>query len=395
MSEAVTRRAHHGRAAVLQQVDGADRPGAAVPDRRRAAHRLAQGDGRRTCATSSLWPGAGGGVDDRASAWPPGLRRVAGAAVICFGFCAFTTTTIAQEFVARRRRSARRNTGSDAVSSLMGMVLRGKRRYGGYLVHVGIVLMFLGFAGTAYKKETRRRAASRASRGEDRQVHAPLRSPGPRGGSPEGDGHRRGHRLQGRQGDRPHAAGQAGSSTTTRASRPPRWPSAARRPRTSTSRSATTISPRGTSTLKLVVNPVVDWIWFGFMLLAIGTGIALLPEPLLERLTAARAGAGRRARRARPGWCCCWRWARALRCCCSARAARRQGRRRPRWRQADGGGARARGRRRELAGAQHHLPVRQLPAQPARVRVGDCGHAVAGPHRDPTAARPGQDPRRR
>ena len=38
-------RAHHRRAALLQQVDGADRAGPAVPDRRRAADRLAQGDG--------------------------------------------------------------------------------------------------------------------------------------------------------------------------------------------------------------------------------------------------------------------------------------------------------------------------------------------------------------
>src|SRR3954469_10774812 len=74
------------------------------------------------------------------------------AAVICFGFCAFTTATIAQEF-ARGVSIRRRNTGQDAVSALMGMVIRGKRRYGGYIVHVGIVLMFLGFAGTAYKKE--------------------------------------------------------------------------------------------------------------------------------------------------------------------------------------------------------------------------------------------------
>jgi cytochrome c-type biogenesis protein CcmF len=42
----------------------------------------------------------------------------------------------------------------------------------------------------------------------------------------------------------------------------------------------------GNVTLKLVVNPVVDWIWFGFMLLAIGTGIALMPDAVLERLTA-------------------------------------------------------------------------------------------------------------
>ena len=33
------------------------------------------------------------------------------------------------------------------------MILRGQRRYGGYIVHLGIVLMFLGFAGQAYQKE--------------------------------------------------------------------------------------------------------------------------------------------------------------------------------------------------------------------------------------------------
>jgi cytochrome c-type biogenesis protein CcmF len=52
----------------------------------------------------------------------------------------------------------------------------------------------------------------------------------------------------------------------------------------------------GTVTLKLVVNPVVDWIWFGFMLLALGTGIALLPDALLERVTlGAREAATRSA----------------------------------------------------------------------------------------------------
>ncbi len=30
---------------------------------------------------------------------------------------------------------------------------RNKRRYGGYIVHVGIVCIFLGFAGNAYKRD--------------------------------------------------------------------------------------------------------------------------------------------------------------------------------------------------------------------------------------------------
>jgi cytochrome c-type biogenesis protein CcmF len=51
----------------------------------------------------------------------------------------------------------------------------------------------------------------------------------------------------------------------------------------------------GSATLKVVVNPVVDWIWFGFMLLAIGTAIALIPDSVLDRLTVRvreREGAG-------------------------------------------------------------------------------------------------------
>src|SRR6185369_6479304 len=54
----------------------------------------------------------------------------------------------------------------------------------------------------------------------------------------------------------------------------------------------------GTATVKIVINPIVDWIWFGFMLLALATGIVLLPESLLERLTATAAmpvGAGARS----------------------------------------------------------------------------------------------------
>ena len=58
----------------------------------------------------------------------------------------------------------------------------------------------------------------------------------------------------------------------------------------------------GTVTLKLVVNPVVNWIWFGFMLLALGTGIALVPDAVLERMTVgAREAASRSATAGRDG----------------------------------------------------------------------------------------------
>ena len=80
-------------------------------------------------------------------------------------------TTIAQEFVrgAQVRRDA---TGTDIFTALIGLVGRSKRRYGGYIVHVGIVLMFLGFAGEGFKKEAA--GAAQARRAGDRRALSPF-----------------------------------------------------------------------------------------------------------------------------------------------------------------------------------------------------------------------------
>ena len=71
---------------------------------------------------------------------------------ICFALCAFVGVTILQEFI-RGAAVRRETTGSDYFTAMIGLVARSRRRYGGYIVHLGIVLMFLGFAGQGYKRE--------------------------------------------------------------------------------------------------------------------------------------------------------------------------------------------------------------------------------------------------
>ncbi len=71
---------------------------------------------------------------------------------LCFALCAFVAGTVAQEFW-RGANVRRRATGTDVFTALVGLVGRNKRRYGGYIVHVGIVLIFLGFAGNGYKRD--------------------------------------------------------------------------------------------------------------------------------------------------------------------------------------------------------------------------------------------------
>src|SRR6266542_2668233 len=71
-------------------------------------------------------------------------------AIACGGFVA---GTIAQEFW--RGTSARhRQYGESWPLALARLVGRNRRRYGGYIVHAGMVMLFVAFAGMAFKTET-------------------------------------------------------------------------------------------------------------------------------------------------------------------------------------------------------------------------------------------------
>jgi cytochrome c-type biogenesis protein CcmF len=97
---------------------------------------------------SFLWPIVGCLVAGSA-AWALGIRVWTSG--ICFALCGFVTATVAQEFW-RGARVRQSNSGTDVLTALVGLVGRNKRRYGGYIVHVGIVLIFFGFAGEGFKQ---------------------------------------------------------------------------------------------------------------------------------------------------------------------------------------------------------------------------------------------------
>ena len=71
---------------------------------------------------------------------------------LCFALCGYVVGTVVQEFW-RGGKIRRKNTGTDMVTAIIGLVGRNKRRYGGYIVHVGVVLICLGFAGNGSKKD--------------------------------------------------------------------------------------------------------------------------------------------------------------------------------------------------------------------------------------------------
>jgi cytochrome c-type biogenesis protein CcmF len=72
--------------------------------------------------------------------------------VVCTSIAAFTMGTVLQEYW-RGVRVRMKNKGEDPLTALVQLVSRARRRYGGYLVHAGIVLMYVGFTGAAYDTE--------------------------------------------------------------------------------------------------------------------------------------------------------------------------------------------------------------------------------------------------
>lgn len=79
-----------------------------------------------------------------------GMRDVY--AVLAFAIGAFVLATILQEFV-KGVGARRRMYGESLPTALARLVARNRRRYGGYVVHLGIVVLFAAFAGSAFKRE--------------------------------------------------------------------------------------------------------------------------------------------------------------------------------------------------------------------------------------------------
>jgi len=69
-------------------------------------------------------------------------------ALALFAFAAFALTGLAQEFWSGAS-ARRRLTGEPGPQALVGLVSRNRRRYGGYIVHVGVIVLLIGIAASS------------------------------------------------------------------------------------------------------------------------------------------------------------------------------------------------------------------------------------------------------
>ncbi|MGC1968780.1 MAG: heme lyase CcmF/NrfE family subunit [Candidatus Acidiferrales bacterium] len=96
-------------------------------------------------------------------AWPLGGGILAGVVALIFGFrdvyalmclilSVFVTLTIVSEFYRGARVISSRD-GTNLLTSVGELTMRNTRRYGGYVVHFGMVLVFIGIAGTPFNRD--------------------------------------------------------------------------------------------------------------------------------------------------------------------------------------------------------------------------------------------------
>jgi cytochrome c-type biogenesis protein CcmF len=104
---------------------------------------------RRNLARNFVMPVAMGTVVV-AALYLSGARN--GMALLTFGLAAFVVTIIFVEFVKGTKARASIEGEGPAIA-LLHLVTRNRRRWGGYIVHVGVVLIFTAFAGAAFDRK--------------------------------------------------------------------------------------------------------------------------------------------------------------------------------------------------------------------------------------------------
>jgi cytochrome c-type biogenesis protein CcmF len=242
------------------------------------------------------------GLAVAAGLWFMGARH--GLALVTFGISAFVLTVIAVEFWKGTRARARIE-GEGYALALFHLVTRNRRRWGGYIVHVGIVMIFIAFAGAAYNMDRREHLMP----GETVEISSPM-------------GHDYKLTYQGLsvsigRGQR-NLMWQAIATVSVDVDGEPQGVmTTEKRQYVTSDQTMTEVAIRSTVTedlylilsavddlnaavsadasaqgidLQVLVKPLVSWIWFGCLILALGTIVALWPS-MDRRRAAADAAA--------------------------------------------------------------------------------------------------------
>jgi cytochrome c-type biogenesis protein CcmF len=224
-----------------------------------------------TLKRNFLWPAVAGVIAGIVAA-ASGLRDFY--PLICLILSVFVTLTISAEFYRGARVIASRD-GTNILSAIGELTMRNTRRYGGYVVHFAIVLIFIGITGSAFNRDVQK----------EMNVGDTL-SIGP-------------YTILCQNLDEPSTSNYTSQRATLEVfykgkSQMLLYPehrvyTASQVPETEVAIESTAVrdlyvvyagaSPEtGKPVIHAYLNPLVKWIWFGGIVLILGTVLAMLPS---------------------------------------------------------------------------------------------------------------------
>ena len=222
----------------------------------------------------------------------------------CYAFTvwvltAFVAVAIGAEFL-RGARVIRRQTGRGRLRSAITLTQRNTRRYGGYIIHFGVAIIFLGFAGSAFNQSRESEMAF-----HDRMQIGPY--------TLQAESFSQNSNLNY---DSEYALLNVydhGRFVTTLTPSKRFYP-ASQQTETIVANHSTLAwdlytvyagkdPGNGEPVIKVFLNPLVAWIWIGVLMVAAGTVIALVPSranALVRAATPERSAAAARDRELLP-----------------------------------------------------------------------------------------------
>src|SRR5580693_3485077 len=203
-------------------------------------------------------------------------------ALVSFGLCMFVTATVLIEFW-KGASAIRAKNGIGFIPAAIELTHRNTRRYGGYLVHMGIVFMFIGYTGAAFNQDVTKEVA-------------------PNGSTDVGHYHLRIASIQSGENDTYAWQRLAVDVSRNGAALGTLFPErrlykASQQPTSEVSirrrlnedfyiNFAGLSADNKRAVIQAYVFPLVSWIWIGFWVLAFGTIVCLIPNKV--RLSYAR-----------------------------------------------------------------------------------------------------------
>ncbi len=205
--------------------------------------------------------------------------------LINFGIVAFAITSLGQEFW-KGVRVRRRQSGSGTLTAFIGLLFAKRSKYGGYIIHLGVAVMFIGFAGKAYET----------------MVDRTIEQPGAEVGAFQvGDYTFVYEELVITANDQMREVGARVSVYNADGKLSELFPS--KRDYFKADQPTTEIDlvnllaedvyivltgfdeRNQTANFRIYINPLINWVWLGFAILMIGTAVCLAPKSLVANAT--------------------------------------------------------------------------------------------------------------